>query len=119
MQRFKAIERRQRLADAHQVALADGGDEQQIAVLRKAAEQGLGALQRLCVPAFLLPLAQAWEFGFYPGGRGGLHGEGRKHCFFEKKKQKTFACLASTFPERLGPGFKSFLVLFFRKELLS
>jgi hypothetical protein len=23
--------------------------------------------------------------------------------FFEKKKQKTFACLASAFPERLGP----------------
>jgi hypothetical protein len=26
-----------------------------------------------------------------------------KNFFFEKKKQKTFACLASAFPERLGP----------------
>jgi len=39
--------------------------------------------------------------------------------FFEKKKQKTFANLASAFPEKLGRGFKSFLVLFFKKELLS
>jgi hypothetical protein len=43
----------------------------------------------------------------------------RKNFFFEKKKQKTFIRLASAFPERLGPGFKSFLVLFFKKELLS
>jgi hypothetical protein len=41
-----------------------------------------------------------------------------KDFFFEKKKQKTFANLAAAFPERLGPGFKSFLVLFFKKELL-
>jgi len=43
----------------------------------------------------------------------------RKDFFFEKKKQKTFACLASAFPERLGLMSKSFLVLFFKKELLS
>jgi hypothetical protein len=41
-----------------------------------------------------------------------------KDFFFEKKKQKTFAHLASAFPGRLGPGFKSFLVLFFKKEPL-
>jgi hypothetical protein len=41
-----------------------------------------------------------------------------KNFFFEKKKQKTFANLASAFPERLGPRFKSFLVLFSKKELL-
>jgi hypothetical protein len=45
--------------------------------------------------------------------------EERKDFFFEKKKQKTFGHLASALPERLGPGFKSFLVLFFKKELLS
>jgi len=27
----------------------------------------------------------------------------RKDFFFEKKKQKTFICLAAAFPERLGP----------------
>jgi hypothetical protein len=40
----------------------------------------------------------------------------RKHFFFEKKKQKTFAHLAAASPEALGPGCKSFLVLFFKKE---
>jgi hypothetical protein len=43
----------------------------------------------------------------------------REVFFFEKKKQKTFAHLASASPYRLGPGFKSFLVLFFKKEPLS
>jgi hypothetical protein len=38
--------------------------------------------------------------------------------FFEKKKQKTFTSLGSLYPERLGPGFKSFLLLFFKKEVL-
>jgi len=42
-----------------------------------------------------------------------------KKFFFEKKNQKTFANLASASPERLGPGFKSFLLLFFKKEVLS
>jgi hypothetical protein len=41
-----------------------------------------------------------------------------KVFFFEKKKQKTFGRLASAFPERLSPRIKSFLVLFFKKELL-
>jgi len=34
--------------------------------------------------------------------------------FFEKKNQKTFGHLAAAFPERL----KSFLFLFFKKEML-
>jgi hypothetical protein len=38
--------------------------------------------------------------------------------FFEKKNQKTFTCLAAAFPERLGLGFESFLLLFFKKEVL-
>jgi hypothetical protein len=43
-------------------------------------------------------------------------GEVRKYFFFEKKKQKTFARLSRA--GRLGPISKSFLVLFFKKELL-
>jgi hypothetical protein len=43
-------------------------------------------------------------------------GEVRKYFFFEKKKQKTFAHLARA--GRPGPMSKSFLVLFFKKELL-
>jgi len=39
--------------------------------------------------------------------------------FFEKKEPKNFCTLASASPERLGPGFKSFLLLFFKKEDLS
>jgi hypothetical protein len=38
--------------------------------------------------------------------------------FFEKKNQKTFTHLAAAFPDRLSPGFKSFLLLFFKKEVL-
>jgi hypothetical protein len=34
---------------------------------------------------------------------------------FEKKKQKLLFVLASAFLEKLGPGSKSFLVLFFKK----
>jgi len=46
-------------------------------------------------------------------------GEGRKYFFFEKKKQKTFARWL-TRQARLTRRFmnKSFLVLFFKKELL-
>ena len=44
---------------------------------------------------------------------------GRKQFFFEKKNQKTFVCL---WPQPLAtqhiPKSKSFLVLFFKKELL-
>jgi transaldolase/glucose-6-phosphate isomerase len=43
--------------------------------------------------------------------------EGRKYFFFEKKKQKTFARCADR--RRFTPTSKSFLVLFFKKELLS
>jgi hypothetical protein len=46
-------------------------------------------------------------------------GEGRKAFFFEKKNQKTSTSLGSPYPERLSPGFKSFLLLFFKKEVLS
>jgi hypothetical protein len=42
-----------------------------------------------------------------------------KKFFFEKKNQKTFGHLASAYPERLGPGGKSFLLLFFKKEVLA
>jgi len=46
--------------------------------------------------------------------------EERKYFFFEKKKQKTFTYwLTRLFrPARTGES-KSFLVLFFKKELLS
>jgi hypothetical protein len=45
--------------------------------------------------------------------------EGRKQFFFEKKNQKTFTLLV-TRPLRTVriPTIKSFLVLFFKKELL-
>gem|GEM_PF-5444275 len=42
----------------------------------------------------------------------------RKHFFFEKKKQKTFDWLSRTEPEAYAMG-KSFLLLFFKKEVLS
>jgi hypothetical protein len=42
--------------------------------------------------------------------------EGRMF-FFEKKNQKTFG-LWRTPPERLSPIIKSFLLLFFKKEVL-
>jgi hypothetical protein len=42
----------------------------------------------------------------------------RKDFFFEKKKQKTFAPLEPRRSNRRVPIFKSFLVLFFKKELL-
>jgi hypothetical protein len=44
--------------------------------------------------------------------------EKRKNFFFEKKKQKTFANWAEPIRRR-APWSKSFLVLFFKKELLS
>jgi len=46
-------------------------------------------------------------------------GEGRKEFFFEKKNQKTFARFDAyrSFLSR-QPTSKSFLVLFFKKELL-
>jgi hypothetical protein len=39
--------------------------------------------------------------------------KGRKAFFFEKKKQKTFAQLASAFPQRLQPEFVKVFLLFF------
>jgi hypothetical protein len=44
---------------------------------------------------------------------------GRKRFFFEKKNQKTFANLASVYPEEPQPTIKSFLLLFFKKEGLA
>jgi hypothetical protein len=49
-------------------------------------------------------LAVAWVL---PAGN-----RGRKHFFFEKKKQKTFDYIEHLI-------FKSFLLLFFKKEVLS
>jgi hypothetical protein len=45
--------------------------------------------------------------------------KGRKDFFSEEKKQKTFHSWDPTFPERSGPMNESFLVLFFKKELLA
>jgi hypothetical protein len=44
--------------------------------------------------------------------------QGSKNFFFEKKKQKTFDDWAELIRHRM-PMCKSFLVLFFKKELLS
>jgi hypothetical protein len=55
-----------------------------------------------------LGLAANPTWPLYGGSKG-------KVFFFEKKKQKTFANSALAIPERLRPGFKSFLVLFFKK----
>jgi hypothetical protein len=41
-----------------------------------------------------------------------------RSSFLKKRSKKLLALLASASPEKLGPGFKSFLVLFFKKELL-
>jgi hypothetical protein len=45
--------------------------------------------------------------------------QGSKHFFSEEKKQKTFYSLDPACPEGPGPVNESFLVLFFKKELLS
>jgi len=46
--------------------------------------------------------------------------EARKYFFFEKKKQKTFACCLTRQERSVRTeASKSFLVLFFKKELLS
>jgi hypothetical protein len=46
-------------------------------------------------------------------------GSERKVFFFEKKKQKTFACLAAASPERLGPDSQKFFGSFFQKRTAS
>jgi hypothetical protein len=50
------------------------------------------------------------------------HGQGRQYFFFEKKKQKTFIWRSQHGARRLArlrrETSKSFLVLFFKKELL-
>jgi hypothetical protein len=43
----------------------------------------------------------------------------RKKFFFEKKNQKTFTSLGRAYPERPEPIIKSFLLLFFKKEVLA
>jgi hypothetical protein len=50
----------------------------------------------------------------------GADREARKYFFFEKKKQKTFACwLTRRARSTRTEASKSFLILFFKKELLS
>jgi hypothetical protein len=45
-------------------------------------------------------------------------GTRKKAFFFEKKKQKTFGPWTEPFPKGRNQMSKSFLVLFFKKELL-
>jgi len=45
--------------------------------------------------------------------------EGSKKFFFEKKNQKTFGIETTTLKTPVAQINKSFLVLFFKKELLS
>jgi hypothetical protein len=40
----------------------------------------------------------------------------KKQVFFEKKNQKTFACLASLCPERPQPNEQKFFASFFQKR---
>jgi hypothetical protein len=49
----------------------------------------------------------------------GSHEEGRKQFFFEKKNQKTFDPLGSALATPRLQSRKSFLLLFFKKEVLS
>jgi hypothetical protein len=44
--------------------------------------------------------------------------KGRKQFFFEKKNQKAFICFGTWPPGWHAKRSKSFLVLFFKKELL-
>ncbi len=77
LQLFQAVQRLKRLRQAHQMPEADGGDQQEIAVLGQAAEQGLGALQGLLVPAVPLQAPQPADLQLDRGRRGedgGIHG---------------------------------------------
>jgi hypothetical protein len=60
--------------------------------------------------------AVGWDFR-----HGGEHLQARKRFFFEKKKQKTFSLKGfQLYPGALAGAIrKSFLVLFFKKELLA
>ena len=51
LQLLEAIEHRQGLVDAPEMAQADGGDQQQIAIFRQIADQRLRVPQGLVVPA--------------------------------------------------------------------
>jgi hypothetical protein len=78
-----------------------------------------GSLKHRSVAGVAMTLA---ECGADDQGRLGLGlaiEQGRKQFFFEKKNQKTFASWLAR-PERSVriPKSKSFLVLFFKKELL-
>jgi hypothetical protein len=42
-----------------------------------------------------------------------------KVFFFEKKKQKTFICMASASPDRLGSDLQKFFGSFFQKRTAS
>jgi hypothetical protein len=61
-------------------------------------------------------LTKFWRDAKYPVGD---FLEGRKRFFFEKKKQKTFANWAPGFETSTVQISGSFLVLFFKKELLA
>jgi hypothetical protein len=70
-----------------------------------------------CSCAAPYPIAASTRsYGWRPTGREGR--KRRKIFFFEKKKQKTFACWAQRFRMGSAQMNKSFLVLFFKKELL-
>jgi hypothetical protein len=51
-----------------------------------------------------------------PGRRPQVRASSRKTFFFEKKKQKTFAQLASAFPQRLSLNVSKFFGAFFKKN---
>jgi hypothetical protein len=65
----------------------------------------------------LMPRVCVLFAGIAVSGSGGTSAR-REVFFFEKKKQKTFGLLSRTYPAAYAKG-KSFLVLFFKKELLS
>jgi hypothetical protein len=51
------------------------------------------------------------------GHAGCSFGEGKRSLL--KKRTKKLLHIGCGSPERLSPGFKSFLLLFFKKEVLS
>jgi hypothetical protein len=65
----------------------------------------------------LLPMA-SWRYGRY-WDRKGTFPRFRKAFFSEEKKQKTFISLSRVCPSARDSKSKSFLVLFFKKELLA
>jgi hypothetical protein len=56
---------------------------------------------------------------YEPGPHGYGSKKARRMFFFEKKEPKNFWLLILSCSNHVSPEFKSFLVLFFKKELLS